>query len=106
MADANKLPLLKQSFRLMLDNLRPEDRVAIVEYAGSAGQVLTPTAASDRTTILQAIQGLGAGGSTNGQGGLEQAYAVAGATASQRSRISCTPGCFSPCWYWSIRCSW
>lgn len=81
MADANKLPLLKQSFRLMLDNLRPEDQVAIVEYAGSAGQVLAPTAASDRTTILQAIQGLGAGGSTNGQGGLEQAYAVAASMA-------------------------
>ena len=81
MSDANKLPLLKQSFRLMLDNLRPEDQVAIVEYAGSAGQVLAPTAASDRTTILQAIQGLGAGGSTNGQGGLEQAYAVAASMA-------------------------
>ena len=81
MSDANKLPLLKQSFRLMLDNLRPEDQVAIVEYAGSAGQVLAPTAASDRTTVLQAIQGLGAGGSTNGQGGLEQAYAVAASMA-------------------------
>tara|TARA_R110002051_G_scaffold183061_3_gene252684 strand:+ start:1528 stop:3420 length:1893 start_codon:yes stop_codon:yes gene_type:complete len=77
MADANKLPLLKQSFRLMLDNLRPQDQVAIVEYAGSAGQVLAPTSASDRSAILQAIQSLGAGGSTNGQGGLEQAYALA-----------------------------
>jgi Ca-activated chloride channel homolog len=77
MADANKLPLLKQSFRLMLDNLRPEDSVAIVEYAGSAGLVLAATPASDRATILNAIQNLGAGGSTNGQGGLEQAYAVA-----------------------------
>ncbi len=81
MGQANKLPLLKQSFRLMLDNLRPTDQVAIVEYAGSAGQVLAPTAASDRTTILQAIQTLGAGGSTNGQGGLEQAYAVAAGMA-------------------------
>lgn len=81
MSDANKLPLLKQSFRLMLDNLRPEDEVAIVEYAGSAGQILPPTVASDRTTILQAIQSLGAGGSTNGQGGLEQAYAVAASMA-------------------------
>lgn len=79
MNDPTKLPLLKQSFRLMLDQLRPEDEVAIVEYAGSAGQVLAPTAASDRTTILQAIQSLGAGGSTNGQGGLEQAYSVADA---------------------------
>ena len=77
MDDPTKLPLLKQSFRLMLDQLRPEDEVAIVEYAGSAGQVLAPTAASERTTILNAIQSLGAGGSTNGQGGLEQAYAVA-----------------------------
>ena len=77
MDDPTKLPLLKQSFRLMLDQLRPEDEVAIVEYAGSAGQVLAPTAASDRATILQAIQSLGAGGSTNGQGGLEQAYSVA-----------------------------
>lgn len=77
MADANKLPLLKQSFRLMLDQLRPEDEIAIVEYAGSAGQVLAPIAASDRATILQAIASLGAGGSTNGQGGLEQAYATA-----------------------------
>lgn len=77
MDDPTKLPLLKQSFRLMLDQLRPEDEVAIVEYAGSAGQVLAPTAASERTTILNAIQSLGAGGSTNGQGGLQQAYAVA-----------------------------
>ncbi len=81
MGQANKLPLLKQSFRLMLDNLRPEDQVAIVEYAGSAGQVLAPTSATNRTTIIQAIQRLGAGGSTNGQGGLEQAYAVAASMA-------------------------
>ncbi|WP_341366665.1 VWA domain-containing protein [Yoonia sp. BS5-3] len=77
MDDPSKLPLLKQSFRLMLGALRPSDQVAIVEYAGSAGQVLAPTAASERSTILNAIQSLGAGGSTNGQGGLEQAYAVA-----------------------------
>ncbi len=77
MDDPTKLPLLKQSFRLMLDQLRPQDQVAIVEYAGSAGQVLAPTNASERTVILQAIQSLGAGGSTNGQGGLEQAYGVA-----------------------------
>jgi len=69
--------LLKQSFRLMLSQLRPEDEVAIVEYAGSAGQVLAPTPASEQSTIIAAINGLGAGGSTNGQGGLQQAYAVA-----------------------------
>jgi Ca-activated chloride channel family protein len=77
MNQPEKLPLLVQSFRIMLDQLLPEDQIAIVEYAGSAGQVLAPTAASDRATILQALQSLGAGGSTNGQGGLEQAYAVA-----------------------------
>lgn len=83
MDDPTKLPLLKQSFRLMLDQLRPADEVAIVEYAGSAGQVLTPTVASDRSTILRAINGLGAGGATNGQGGLEQAYAVAATMAEE-----------------------
>ncbi|WP_370739277.1 vWA domain-containing protein [Flavimaricola marinus] len=87
MADANKLPLLKQSFRLMLDELRPEDQVAIVEYAGSSGLVLPATAASERSTILNALQSLGAGGSTNGQGGLEQAYAVA-ATMAEEGEVS------------------
>ncbi len=77
MDDPAKLPLLKQSFRLMLGNLAPEDEVAIVAYAGSAGQVLAPTPASDRAAILAALDALGAGGSTNGQGGLEQAYTVA-----------------------------
>lgn len=87
MADANKLPLLIQSFRLMLDELRPEDQVAIVEYAGSSGLVLPATAASERSTILNALQSLGAGGSTNGQGGLEQAYAVA-ATMAEDGEVS------------------
>ncbi|MBB5722625.1 Ca-activated chloride channel family protein [Loktanella ponticola] len=82
MSDVSKLPLLKQSFLLMLDQLRPEDEVAIVEYAGSAGQVLAPTPASERTKIRNALNGLGAGGSTNGQGGLEQAYAVAESMSS------------------------
>jgi len=77
MNDPTKLPLLKQSFGLMLDQLGPEDQVAIVEYAGSAGVALPPTTASDAATIRQALNSLGAGGSTNGQGGLEQAYALA-----------------------------
>jgi Ca-activated chloride channel family protein len=77
MQDANKLPLLKQSFRLMLSELRPEDQVAIVTYAGSAGQVLAPTPASDRAAILGALDRLEAGGSTAGQAGLAQAYATA-----------------------------
>jgi Ca-activated chloride channel homolog len=77
MEDANKLPLLKQSFRLMVNELRPEDRVAIVTYAGSAGLVLEPTAASEKDTILAALENLSAGGSTAGQEGLQQAYSVA-----------------------------
>ena len=83
MEDANKLPLLKQSFRLMLGQLRPEDRVAIVTYAGSAGQVLAPTPASDQAAILAALENLSAGGSTAGQEGLQQAYAVAAGMAEQ-----------------------
>lgn len=77
MNQPNKLPLLKQSFRLMLSQLRPEDQVAIVTYAGNAGEVLAPTAASERSTILHALDNLGAGGSTAGQAGLQQAYATA-----------------------------
>ncbi|WP_441351584.1 vWA domain-containing protein [Sulfitobacter sp. KE42] len=83
MEQPNKLPLLKQSFRLMLGQLRPEDQVAIVTYAGSAGEVLAPTAASERTTILNALDNLGAGGSTAGQAGLQQAYATAAAMSEE-----------------------
>ncbi len=77
MEDANKLPLLKQSLSLMLSELRPEDQVSIVTYAGSAGLVLPPTAAKDRATILASLENLAAGGSTAGAEGLELAYQVA-----------------------------
>ena len=87
MDDPKKLPLLKQSFRLLLSELRPEDRVAIVTYAGSAGLVLEPTAAGDRAAILGALDRLGAGGSTAGQDGLVQAYAVAAAMGGE-DRVS------------------
>ncbi|MEY8096632.1 von Willebrand factor type A domain-containing protein [Falsihalocynthiibacter sp. S25ZX9] len=83
MQDQNKLPLLKQSFRLMLSELRPEDQVAIVAYAGSAGQVLEPTAASERSTILAALDRLEAGGGTAGQEGLQQAYTIAKSMQSE-----------------------
>ena len=83
MNSPDKLPLLKQSFRLMLGQLRPEDQVAIVTYAGSAGQVLAPTPAGERVTILAALDNLGAGGSTAGQAGLQQAYATAAAMAKE-----------------------
>ena len=73
----DKLGLLKQSLALMLPELRPEDQVAIVAYAGSAGQVLPPTRAAERDTILAALDNLTAGGSTAGAEGLELAYRVA-----------------------------
>jgi Ca-activated chloride channel family protein len=79
----NKLPLLIQSFRLMLGQLDAEDQVSIVTYAGSAGRVLDPTPASDRATILAALDNLRAGGSTAGQAGLQQAYATAAEMADQ-----------------------
>jgi Ca-activated chloride channel family protein len=77
MEDANKLPLLKQSLSLMLSELRPEDQVSIVTYAGSAGMVLPPTAAGERAAILSSLETLAAGGSTAGAEGLELAYQVA-----------------------------
>lgn len=77
MEDANKLPLLKQSLRLMLPQLRPEDQVAIVAYAGSAGTVLEPTPASDQAAILSALDRLSAGGATAGAEGLALAYQIA-----------------------------
>ncbi|WP_405053988.1 von Willebrand factor type A domain-containing protein [Tabrizicola sp.] len=77
MEDANKLGLLKQSLSMMLAELRPEDQIAIVTYAGSAGEVLPPTKASDKTAILAALDNLSAGGSTAGAEGLELAYRVA-----------------------------
>ncbi|MAW85148.1 MAG: hypothetical protein CMJ42_01330 [Phyllobacteriaceae bacterium] len=73
----DKLPLLKTSFRLLLDRLDANDTVSIVTYAGSAGVVLEPTAASDKAKILAAIDGLGAGGSTAGAAGIETAYRLA-----------------------------
>ena len=77
MQAANKLPLLKQSFRMMLGELGPDDQVSIVTYAGSAGRVLDPTPASERATIEAALDRLEAGGGTAGQAGLQQAYATA-----------------------------
>ena len=87
MDEPNKLPLLKQSLALMLTQLQPTDQVAIVAYAGSAGQVLAPTVATDRVAILKALDNLAAGGSTAGAEGLELAYQVA-ATMAQDGEVS------------------
>jgi Ca-activated chloride channel family protein len=77
MNQANRLPLVKQSLALLLDQLEADDRVAIVTYAGTAGTALEPTAASDKAAILGVIDRLGAGGSTAGAEGIRQAYALA-----------------------------
>ncbi len=87
MQDANKLPLLKQSLRLMLPQLRGMDQVAIVAYAGSAGSILAPTPASDPATILAALDRLEAGGSTAGAEGLALAYQTA-AEMTQDGEVS------------------
>jgi Ca-activated chloride channel homolog len=77
MESADKIELLKQAFAAMVPKLRPQDRISIVAYAGSAGLVLPPTAGSERDTILAALGQLSAGGSTNGGAGIELAYATA-----------------------------
>ncbi len=77
MQTEDKLPLVKQAFRALVQELRAQDRVAIVVYAGAAGLVLPPTSGSDKSTILAAIDRLEAGGSTAGGAGLRLAYDVA-----------------------------
>jgi Ca-activated chloride channel family protein len=77
MQDPDKLPLLKRSFAGLVAQLRPQDRITMVAYAGSAGLVLPPTSGSDKETILAALGRLEAGGSTNGGEGLQLAYAMA-----------------------------
>ena len=77
MSDPNKLPLLKSAFILLINGLRPRDRVAIVVYAGAAGLVLESTPGNRKETILAAIDNLEAGGSTAGGAGLKLAYAEA-----------------------------
>ncbi len=77
MFSADKLPLLKRGFALLVNQLRPQDSVAIVAYAGSAGLVLPPTKGARRGEILAALARLEAGGSTNGGAGIALAYSVA-----------------------------
>ncbi|MDE2877252.1 MAG: von Willebrand factor type A domain-containing protein [Gemmatimonadota bacterium] len=77
MRPENKLPLLKKAFALLVDQLRAQDRVAIVVYAGAAGLVLPSTPGNKREKILAALDKLQAGGSTAGGAGLELAYATA-----------------------------
>ncbi len=75
MSDTNRLPLLQSALKLLTKQLREQDRVAIVVYAGASGVVLEPT--NDKGKILAALNRLQAGGSTNGAAGIDLAYAVA-----------------------------
>ncbi|MBW0008086.1 MAG: VWA domain-containing protein [Sphingomonas sp.] len=77
MQEPNKLPLVQQSLRMLVDELDPSDTVAIVTYAGDAGTALEPTQVSDKLKILRVIDRLDAGGSTAGAEGIRQAYALA-----------------------------
>lgn len=73
----DKLPLLRNAFRMLVNKLKPSDTVSIVTYAGNAGTVLEPTKASDKAKILNAIDNLEPGGSTAGEAGIREAYRLA-----------------------------
>ncbi|MBW8810960.1 MAG: VWA domain-containing protein, partial [Lysobacter sp.] len=77
MNSPDKLPLLKSAFSMLAKQLRPQDRISIVVYAGSAGLVLPPTSGDRQEEILAALDRLQAGGSTNGGDGIRLAYAMA-----------------------------
>lgn len=98
MRAANKLPLVQRAMKLLLAQLRPEDRVAIVTYAGSSGLALPSTPASERAAIIRAIDELRSGGSTNGAMGIQLAYDIAKANAVDggiNRVILCTDGDFN-----------
>ncbi len=77
MDEDNKLPLLVESMKVLVNELRAKDKVTIVVYAGAAGLVLPPTAGNDKKTIFDALEKLEAGGSTAGGEGIELAYKLA-----------------------------
>lgn len=77
MNSEDKLPLLKSGLRLLIEQMREEDNVALVVYAGAAGLVLPPTSGNDKKTILEALDKLSAGGSTAGGAGIALAYKTA-----------------------------
>ncbi|MBO9153420.1 von Willebrand factor type A domain-containing protein [Chitinophaga sp. GCM10012297] len=77
MDEENKLPLVKQAFKLLVQQLRPQDRVSIVVYAGAAGTVLPSTPGNQKSRIIAALNKLEAGGSTAGGEGIQLAYRIA-----------------------------
>ncbi len=98
MSDYNKLPLVKSSLKLLVNQLREQDNVAIVVYAGAAGLVLPSTSGMNKEKILEAIEKLEAGGSTAGGAGIQLAYKVAGEQFKKGGNnrvILCTDGDFN-----------
>lgn len=98
MEDENKLPLVKQSMKLLTDQLREKDKVAIVVYAGAAGMVLPSTSGGNPQTIKNAIEGLIASGSTAGGEGIKLAYKIARQNfirGGNNRVILCTDGDFN-----------
>ena len=98
MADDNKLPLLKDSLKIMIERLRPHDRVSIVTYASSTGVVLESTPGSKREIIAAATEKLEAGGSTAGGAGIQLSYRVAKENfikGGNNRVILCTDGDFN-----------
>ncbi len=94
----NKLPLVQEAMKLLLDQLRENDRVAIVVYAGASGLVLPSTSAAEKTRIRAAIDGLTADGSTNAGEGIRLAYSVAAENfirGGVNRVILCTDGDFN-----------
>jgi len=84
MASADKLPLVKRSFQLLVEQLKADDHVSIIVYAGSAGMVLPPTPGWDKDTILASLDRLQSGGSTAGGEGIRQAYELAKSNFDRR----------------------
>jgi len=98
MESVNRLPLVKSSLKLLTNNLRDKDKVAIVVYAGAAGEVLPSTSGADKQKIFEALDGLNAGGSTAGGAGIELAYKVAQKNfipGGNNRIILCTDGDFN-----------
>jgi Ca-activated chloride channel family protein len=98
MMDENKLPLVKASMKLLTGQMREQDRVSIVVYAGNAGMVLPSTSGSNKQKIRDAIESLEAGGSTAGGEGIKLAYKIARANLMAHGNnrvILCTDGDFN-----------
>jgi len=98
MEDENKLPLVKSSIKLLIEQLREEDHVSMVVYAGNAGLVLPSTSGSQKQKITNAINNLEAGGSTAGGAGIKLAYKIARENFIKKGNnrvILCTDGDFN-----------